>query len=141
MVQDLRELLEYSTIGILGIMGFVALFLTIERVLFYKMVKIENYQKRELLEIDLTKNLTLISTIASISPYIGLLGTIFGIMITFLKISSNGSLDTQSIMLGLALALKVTAIGLFVAIPTMFFYNLLGRKVEVLLGFWDARLK
>lgn len=62
-------------------------------------------------------------------------------MITFLKISSNGSLDTQSIMLGLALALKVTAIGLFVAIPTMFFYNLLGRKVEVLLGFWDARLK
>lgn len=76
MVQDLRELLEYSTIGILGIMGFVALFLTIERVLFYKMVKIENYQKRELLEIDLTKNLTLISTIASISPYIGLLGTI-----------------------------------------------------------------
>jgi len=141
VVQDLRELLEYSTIGILGIMGFVALFLTIERVLFYKMVKIENYQKRELLEIDLTKNLTLISTIASISPYIGLLGTIFGIMITFLKISSNGSLDTQSIMLGLALALKVTAIGLFVAIPTMFFYNLLGRKVEVLLGFWDARLK
>ncbi|MGP1561292.1 MAG: TonB-system energizer ExbB [Helicobacteraceae bacterium] len=138
-MQDLKGVLEYSTFIVLGLMGFVALFLTIERAFFYHFVKISSYEKKELLEIDLTKNLTLISTVAATAPYVGLLGTVFGIMLSFINISSGGMMDTQSIMLGLALALKATALGLFVAIPAMFFYNLLARKAEVLISLWESK--
>ena len=85
----------------------------------------------------MTSNLTLISTIASNAPYIGLFGTVCGIMITFYKISQNSTLDTNSVMLGLALALKATAIGIVVAILATVIYNLLARKVEVLLTAWE----
>jgi biopolymer transport protein ExbB len=49
----------------------------------------------------------------------------------------NGFMDTGKIMIGLAMALKVTAVGLLVAIPAVFIYNLLLRKAKVLLMQWD----
>jgi biopolymer transport protein ExbB len=58
-------------------------------------------------------------------------------MLTFYTIGRDGLQDTSQIMVGLALALKATAIGLVVAIPSIVFYNLLLRKVKVLLIRWD----
>lgn len=79
----------------------------------------------------------MIATIGSNAPYIGLLGTVGGIMLTFIEIGNNDMVNTQAIMTGLALALKATAMGLVVAIPAIVSYNLLLRKSEVLLLKWD----
>lgn len=89
------------------------------------------------MENTLTNNLTTISTIASNAPYIGLFGTVCGIMITFYKISESSNFDTNSVMLGLALALKATAIGILVAIFATVVYNGLARKVEVIMTQWE----
>ena len=85
----------------------------------------------------MTNNLTLIATIGSNAPYVGLLGTVGGIMLTFMEIGSNDMANTGAIMTGLALALKATAMGLIVAIPAIVSYNLLLRKSETLLLKWD----
>ncbi|RXJ69810.1 TonB-system energizer ExbB [Halarcobacter ebronensis] len=129
--------IEYSIIGILGFMSFLTLWFGLERVFYLSRVDIKTFKKRGELENRLTSNLTIISTIASNAPYIGLLGTVCGIMITFYKISLDGSFDTNSVMLGLALALKATAIGILVAILATVIYNMLARKAEVLITRWE----
>jgi len=133
----LKDFIDYGIIGLLGVMSFIVVWLTIERLLFYRSVKVEEYTKKEALEIDLTNNLSIIATIGSSAPYIGLLGTVLGIILTFYTMGERGIVETKEIMIGLALALKATAMGLVVAIPATIFYNLLLRKVEVLLARWD----
>jgi biopolymer transport protein ExbB len=68
----------------------------------------------------------------SIIAYVGLLGTVLAIMLTFWQVSQADNLSTQAIMLGLAMALKATAGGILVAIPSMMLYNILMRKAEVI---------
>jgi biopolymer transport protein ExbB len=65
-----------------------------------------------------------------------LLGTVLGILIAFFDMGQSGTIDTTTIMLGLALALKATALGLIVAIPSVVFYNALLRRVDVLKVRW-----
>ncbi|WP_026943085.1 TonB-system energizer ExbB [Helicobacter rodentium] len=134
---SLKEIVEYGVIGVLALMSVVALWATLERLLFYKYIKLVLYTNKTELEIDLSKNLTLIATIGSNAPYVGLLGTVFGIIITFVQIGQSGMVDTANIMTGLALALQATAGGLLVAIPSIVFYNLLMRKSEVLIAQWE----
>lgn len=137
MELSLKEMVEYGVIGVLLLMSIVALWATLERLLFYKYIKLILYANKIELEIDLSKNLTLIATIGSNAPYVGLLGTVFGIIITFVQIGQSGMVDTANIMTGLALALQATAGGLLVAIPSIIFYNLLTRKSEVLVAQWE----
>jgi len=137
-MDNLKEVIEYGIIGFLGFMSFVSLWLTIERYIFYKKVKILEYKDKNSLEIDLSNNLSIIATIASNAPYIGLLGTVLGIMLTFYSMGQQGLVETKEIMTGLALALKATAMGLVVAIPASIFYNLLVRKMEVLIAKWES---
>ena len=59
-----------------------------------------------------------------------------GILITFYDLGQGGNIEVSTIMLGLALALKATAMGLVVAIPAILFYNALLRRVEVLTVRW-----
>ncbi len=130
--------IDYGIIIILVILSFVALAIFIERVLFLKRLDIRNYEDdRKSLEIDMTRRLSFIATVGSNAPYIGLLGTVLGIMLTFYTIGAEGYVDATRIMVGLALALKATAVGLLVAIPSIVFYNLLVRKVKVKLLEWD----
>ena len=85
----------------------------------------------------LTRNLTMISTIGANAPYVGLLGTVLGILLTFHDLGrAGGNIDAAAIMVGLALALKATALGLVVAIPAVWFYNALLRRVDVLVMRW-----
>ena len=79
----LKHNIDYIIIGILGVMSFFVLWYTIERVIFYSRVNINGYTSIETLEEALTKNLTTLYIIYSNAPYIGLLGTVAGIMITF----------------------------------------------------------
>ena len=123
--------------GVLGLMSFLTLWFGLERILFLNKVDITKFKKKGEIENRLTANLTTISTIASNAPYIGLFGTVCGIMITFYKISQDANIDTNSVMLGLALALKATAAGILVAIFATIFYNALARKAEVLITQWE----
>lgn len=136
-MEQYNNILDIIIFTTLGLMSIVSLGVTIERTLFYKKIVLLNYKDKKELEIDLGNNLTILSTIASNAPYVGLLGTVFGIILTFYAIGTNGLVDSESIMTGLALALKATAFGLVVAIPSIVFHNYLVRKMEVLLMRWD----
>jgi biopolymer transport protein TolQ len=72
-----------------------------------------------------------LATTASIAPFIGLFGTVWGIMSAFLSISQTGSTNLQSVGPGIAEALITTAAGLFAAIPAVLFYNNLTQRVKV----------
>ena len=111
----------------------VAAAVAIERYRFYKNTDINSYQTIQELESALTGRLHLVATIGSNAPYIGLLGTVLGIMQTFYSMGTGGTTNVNDIMAGLALALKATAAGLLVAIPAIVLYNLLHRKVNVLM--------
>lgn len=138
-MEQIHLYLDIAVFGILGSMAFFALWITFERLFFFKKVELGDYSHLELLNIDLTKNLTTLSTIGANAPYVGLLGTVIGILITFFEMGQNDSLETATIMTGLALALKATAAGIAVAIPSLMSYNGLLRKVDVLLGQYKAR--
>lgn len=130
-IELLKNLVDYGVIALLVLMSFIAVMFFIERILFYRKLDVKKYESKKKLEIALTKNLTFIGTIASNSPYIGLLGTVLAIMLTFITMS-EGDIEATKIMASLALALKATAIGLVVAIISMIFYNILSRYAEVL---------
>lgn len=133
----LKDILDYGCLGFLGFLSIIVLSLILERLYTYRKIDVSSYDEKKILEIDLTNNLTLIATIGSNAPYVGLLGTVGGIMLTFMEIGSNDMANTGAIMTGLALALKATAMGLIVAIPAIVSYNLLLRKSEILLLKWD----
>lgn len=133
----LKDILDYGCLGFLGFLSIIVFSLILERLYTYRKIDVSSYDEKKILEIDLTNNLTLIATIGSNAPYVGLLGTVGGIMLTFMEIGSNDMANTGAIMTGLALALKATAMGLIVAIPAIVSYNLLLRKSEILLLKWD----
>ncbi len=134
----LKYSIDYGIIGLLIVMSFIAVAIAVERFLFFKNIRIDDFSDKRLLELELTKKIHLIGTIGSNAPYIGLLGTVLGIMLTFYTMGRSGFMDTGKIMVGLALALKVTAVGLLVAIPSVVLYNLLLRKVKILITQWEV---
>ncbi|MCT8679983.1 TonB-system energizer ExbB [Glaesserella parasuis] len=139
LFQFLQSYIDYIILGLLAIMSVILFAKIIERVLFYKKVEVKDYETLQELEIDLTANLTTISTIGSNAPYIGLLGTVVGILLTFYELGhSGGDIDAASIMVHLSLALKATAVGILVAILAMMFYICFVRKVEENKLKWQA---
>jgi biopolymer transport protein ExbB len=135
-VEFLKQYLDIFIFGLLGLMSFITLWLVIERYLFFARVELSDYDHPDTLNIALTAHLTAIASIGANAPYIGLLGTVLGILITFFDLGQGGDIEPATIMLGLALALKATAMGLVVAIPAILFYNALLRKVDVLTARW-----
>ncbi len=130
----LRNHIDLIIFVVLGLMSFLALWFSIERIIYFMKVDVNVFQNINDLEESLTKNLTTLYVIYSNAPYVGLLGTVVGIMITFYDMGVSGGIDAKTIMVGLSLALKATAFGLIVAIPTLVVYNLLLRKVDLLLN-------
>ncbi len=74
--------------------------------------------------------LSLLATVASASPYVGLFGTVWGIMSAFIQIGAAKQATLAQVAPGIAEALIATAMGLFAAIPAMIAYNFLTRNVE-----------
>jgi biopolymer transport protein ExbB len=140
-IELISEIVDYGVMGVLGFMSFLTLFFWIERLIYYRGVKVEMYRTEEELEMDITNNLSIISSCGANAPYIGLLGTVLGIIITFYTLGQTGDIDVKQIMTSLALALKATAMGLVVAIPAIFFYNHLNRRVDVILAKWTIYRK
>ena len=135
----LATLVDYGIIGILLLLSILVVTLATERFLFFRRLDPAQYTSRNVLELHLSRNMHLIGTIAGNTPYVGLLGTVLGIMMTFHTISTSSHMETEAIMVGLSLALKATAIGLVVAIIAVALYNLLVRKTKDILLQWDIR--
>jgi biopolymer transport protein TolQ len=75
-----------------------------------------------------------LATTASVTPFIGLFGTVWGIMDSFMEIGKIGNANLATVAPGIAEALIATALGLFAAIPAVIFYNLLLSKLKVLIS-------
>lgn len=134
----LKLLIDYGIIGLLGAMSVIAVGIAIERRRFYKDIDLTRFTDKRELEFELTRKLHVIATIGSNAPYIGLLGTVLGIMFTFNALGKEGLMNSCMIMVGLALTLKVTAVGLVVAIPSVTMYNFLLRRVKELTMRWET---
>jgi len=81
---------------------------------------------------ELERNLTFLATTASAAPFIGLFGTVWGIMNAFLGLSQTHSSSIQAVAPGIAEALIATATGLAAAIPAVIAYNYFAREIRVL---------
>lgn len=129
--------IDYGVIGLLGALSVIVVAIGVERLLYYRSVDVRQMGDIKTLELALTRKLFVIASVASNAPYLGLLGTVFGIMLTFYRMGQNAAIDTAQIMTGLALALKATAVGLAVALVAVALYNLLQRKAKVMLLEWE----
>ncbi len=87
---------------------------------------------------SLESSLSFIATVGSISPYIGLLGTVWGIMTAFSGLAMAGQATLSQVAPGIAEALVATAIGLFAAIPAVIAYNRFNRQIEKIANQSDA---
>ena len=85
----------------------------------------------------LEKQVTFLATTASLAPFVGLFGTVWGIMSAFAGIGAQGSTDLAVVAPGIAEALVATAVGLFAAMPAVYFYNAFTSKVKVMASEMD----
>jgi len=79
---------------------------------------------------DLKKGVPALATIGSTAPFVGLLGTVIGVINAFQGIGASGSAGIGAVSIGISEALVETALGLVVAIPAVWFYNYLTGRVE-----------
>jgi biopolymer transport protein TolQ len=78
----------------------------------------------------LERNMSWLATTASVSPFIGLFGTVLGIIRAFMDLSQMGSTSLKAVGPGIAMALIATAVGLVAAIPAAIFYNHFGHSIR-----------
>jgi len=138
MLLELKSVIEYGVLGVLASLSFVSVWIGIERYLYYKNLNLREFNDKNELDIALTNYLTVLSTIGANAVYIGLLGTVLGIMVTFSAIGDTSMVDSKTIMKSLSYTLIATASGICVALPAIVIYNLLVRKVEVLQAKWES---
>jgi len=86
---------------------------------------------------ELEHHLSFLATVGSISPYIGLFGTVWGIMNSFLALGAVKHASIASVAPGIAEALIATAMGLFAAIPAVIAYNRYSNDIERLINRYD----
>jgi biopolymer transport protein ExbB len=82
----------------------------------------------------LERSLTFLATVGSNAPYIGLFGTVLGIMKSFNDLAQASSAGQQTVMAGISAALIATAAGLLVAIPNILAYNYFQKQVKAIVG-------
>ncbi|MCH9743041.1 MAG: MotA/TolQ/ExbB proton channel family protein [Proteobacteria bacterium] len=117
-------------------MATMSVWIIIERLIYFSRLKLNDFSREDTLELALTRYLSMLSALASNAPYVGLLGTVLGIMMALYEVGMSGQLEPSKIMVGLALALKATAMGIGLAIIGMFAVNLLMRRVDAIKVTW-----
>ena len=138
-MDSLKHAVDFGVIGLLLALSVWCVAVAVERWLFYRRIDLKQFPSQQIAEIALTKRLVVIGTVAANAPYIGLLGTVLGIMLTFHTMGTSGQMAVSTIMIGLSLALKATAVGLLVAIPCVVMNNILRRRVTELLTLYKAQ--
>ncbi|MBL8717102.1 MAG: MotA/TolQ/ExbB proton channel family protein [Myxococcales bacterium] len=94
--------------------------------------KREMARRAEVISLELRRGMSLLASVGSLAPFVGLLGTVLGILGAFAKIGASGSAGLGAVSAGIAEALIETAFGLIVAIPSVGFFNWLNGKVEAI---------
>ena len=89
-------------------------------------------------EEQLERNLPFLATVGSTSPYVGLFGTVWGIMNSFRSLANMTQATLASVAPGISEALVATAMGLFAAIPAVIGYNRFSARVDVLMGRYET---
>ena len=89
-------------------------------------------------EAELERHLAFLATVGSTSPYVGLFGTVLGILDAFRSLANMTQATLASVAPGISEALIATAMGLFAAIPAVIGYNRFSTRVEVLMKRYDA---
>ncbi|MFO0750096.1 MAG: MotA/TolQ/ExbB proton channel family protein [Myxococcota bacterium] len=89
-------------------------------------------------KIKLDRGMTVLATLGNNTPFIGLFGTIIGIIQAFKKLSDSKSVDPGIVMGSISEALSATAVGLVVAIPAVIAYNSFGRVIKTKMANSDA---
>jgi len=94
--------------------------------------KVRNVMERvaEQVMFELEARLNMVGLGATISPFLGLLGTVWGVMLVFCEMARKGRPDIRAMAPGVSGALLTTVVGLIVAIPAVIGYNLLGQRVR-----------
>lgn len=90
----------------------------------------EAERSKEAVGADLRRGLNVLATTGSVAPFVGLLGTVVGIIAAFQGISASGSGGIGAISAGISEALIETALGLVVAIPAVLFFNYLSARIN-----------
>lgn len=125
---------------LLVVMSLVSIALIIERWVFYRRAEQNRAALRTALAEDgeaglrvhLERNLTVLASVGSNAPFIGLFGTVLGIIRAFHNLSGDLTGGADVVMGAISEALVATAVGIFVAIPALAAYNGFQRKVEQL---------
>jgi biopolymer transport protein ExbB len=95
-----------------------------------EVVRRELARKLEECSTDLRRGLSMLASVGSVAPFVGLLGTVVGIIAAFGKISVTGSGGLSSVAGGISEALIVTALGLLIAIPAVLIFNALSTRSD-----------
>ena len=140
-------LLDVALIGaewvlyLLLILSVVSVAYIVERAWTYRRIAQERDRLRAAaaedaagLRVELEQNLTFLATVGSNAPFIGLFGTVLGIIRAFHDLSVDISGGAAAVMAGIAEALVATGVGIFVAIPAVMAYNAYQRRVEQLMA-------
>jgi len=101
-------------------------------VALYRRVDVSQFPNQQVFDMTLTKRLEIIRTGAANAPYLGLLGTVLGLMLSFQTMGASGTMAVSRIMIGLNLALTATTVGRLVASSCVAMNNVLHRRVNEL---------
>jgi biopolymer transport protein ExbB len=135
----LAHLVDYGIIALLAALSVLVVAIALERWSYYRHFDPTRHTDEGAVELALSRHLAWIASVASNAPYLGLLGTVLGIMLAFYEMGQSAAIDTGEIMTGLALALKATAVGIAVALVSVALYNALLRRAKVLTIEWEMR--
>ena len=136
----IEKLLGVAVIGVepvlwvLIAMSVISFGVIVERVLAFGYIKndLQNLSGAKI-RILLEKRLGILATFGNNAPFIGLFGTVLGIINAFHTLSKGDEFGINAVMGGISEALVATAAGLFVAIPSVISYNYFIRKIKMLL--------
>ena len=125
---------------ILLLMSVISVAVIIERIIVIKKVEktLLEYSPLEL-KLTLEKRLGILATFGNNAPFIGLFGTVLGVIKAFYDLGNSSEFGVKVVMQGISEALVATAMGLFVAIPSVIAYNYFVRKVKTLLLIYEFK--
>ena len=127
---------------ILILMSVISVAVTIERFIIIKRVERELLKLSPLdLKLTLEKRLGILATFGNNAPFIGLFGTVLGVIKAFYDLGNSNEFGVKVVMQGISEALVATAMGLFVAIPSVIAYNYFVRKIKTLLLIYEYKKK
>lgn len=137
LTKTLTNMLMYGVDPVLYfliLMSIISIAIIIERLLSFSHIEqnLGNYNATQI-RLSLEKRLGILATFGNNAPFIGLFGTILGVMNAFASLGSSNDISTKIVMVGISEALVATAMGLLVAIPSVAAYNYFVRRMRKIL--------